>query len=62
LILVRSFMTIKQLTTALTEADLEAEIHSALRKVFPWIPDGSIRHQTKFSFAFGKAKIDVEPL
>jgi hypothetical protein len=55
-------MTIKQLTTALTEAGLEAEIHSALRKVFPWIPDGSIRHQTKFSFAFGKAKIDVEPL
>jgi hypothetical protein len=53
-------MTIKQLTTAPTEADLEAEIHSALHKVFPWIPDGSIRHQTKFFFAFGKAKIDVD--
>jgi type I site-specific restriction endonuclease len=39
---------------------LEAEIHSALRKAFPWIPDGSIRHQTKFSFTFGKAKIDVD--
>jgi hypothetical protein len=53
-------MAIKQLTTVQTEADLEAEIRSALRKAFPWIPDGSIRHQTKFSFTFGKAKIDVD--
>jgi hypothetical protein len=53
-------MTIKQLTTAPTEADFEAEIHSGLYKAFPWIPDGSIHHQTKFSFTFGRAKIDVD--
>ena len=39
-----------------TESDFEAEIHNALRLAFPWLPDGSIRHQTTFSFQLGQEK------
>jgi hypothetical protein len=53
-------MAIKQLTSAPTESDLESEIHAALQKAFPWIPKGAIRHQTKFSFSFGRASIEVD--
>jgi hypothetical protein len=53
-------MTAKKLTTSPTEADLEAEIHHAIAQAFPWLPAGSIRHQTKFSFSFGRKKIDVD--
>ncbi len=53
-------MTTKKLTTSPTEADLEAAIHSAIKRAFPWVPAHSIRHQTKFSFTFGRKKIDVD--
>ncbi len=53
-------MTAKKLTTSPTEADLEAEIHQAIAQAFPWMPAESIHHQTKFSFTFGRKKIDVD--
>ncbi len=53
-------MTAKKLTTSPTEADLEAEIHHAIALAIPWLPAKSIRHQTKFSFTFGRKKIDVD--
>ena len=53
-------MPIKKTTDGSTEANLEAEIHSALRLAFPWIPDGSIQHQTTFSFSFGGKRITVD--
>jgi hypothetical protein len=53
-------MTAKKLTTSPTEADLETEIHHAIALAFPWLPGESIRHQTKFSFTFGRKKIDVD--
>ena len=53
-------MTAKKLTTSPTEADLEAEIHHAIAQAFPWLAVGSVRHQTKFSFTFGRKKIDVD--
>jgi hypothetical protein len=31
-------MATTTLTKGPTEADLEAEIHAALRKAFPWLP------------------------
>ena len=43
-----------------TEGDLEAEIHGALRLAFPWLPDGSIQHQTTFSFPIGTKHITVD--
>lgn len=53
-------MTVKQLTTSPTEADLEASITGALHRAFPWLPAGSIRHQTKFSFTFGHKQIHID--
>jgi hypothetical protein len=53
-------MTATQLTKSPTEADLEAEIHAVIRKAFPWLPADAIRHQTKFSFTFGHATIEVD--
>lgn len=53
-------MTAKKLTNSPTEADLEAEIHRAIARAFPWLSAQSIRHQTKFSFTFGRKKIDVD--
>lgn len=53
-------MTTKQLTKAWTEADLEAAIHGVLTKAFPWLPAHAIRHQTKFSFTFGRKRVDVD--
>lgn len=53
-------MPAKQLTTSPTEADLEASIHHAVARAFPWLTPGSIRHQTKFSFSFGRKKIEID--
>src|SRR5438477_824839 len=53
-------MPIKQLTTAPTEADLEAEIHRALRAQFPWIAAKDLRHQTKFSLRMGRSTVEVD--
>ena len=53
-------MPAKQLTTSPTEADLEASIHHAVARAFPWLAPGSIRHQTKFAFSFGRKKIEVD--
>ena len=53
-------MTAKKTTEGPTESDLEAKIHQALRYVFPWLPDGSIQHQTTFSLAFGDKDITVD--
>ena len=53
-------MTVKQLTAWPTEADLEAAIQAALQRAFPWLPQGSIRHQTKFAFHFGRSSVEVD--
>ncbi len=53
-------MTVKQLTTLPTEADLEGAIQAGIRRAFPWLPEGAIRHQTKFAFSFGRATIEVD--
>lgn len=53
-------MTATQLTKSPTEADLKAEIHAVIRKAFPWLPTDAIRHQTKFSFTFGHATIEID--
>src|SRR6266480_3384747 len=53
-------MAIMTTTKSSTEADLEAEIHAALRLAFPWLRDGSIRHQVTFSFSFGGKRITVD--
>ena len=37
-----------------TEADLEAEIRAALQLAFPWLPVGSIQHQTTLSVSLGR--------
>lgn len=52
-------MPSKQLTTTSTESDLEAAIHGAIALAFPWLPAGSVHHQTSFSFTFGGRKIMV---
>jgi Protein of unknown function (DUF3489) len=51
---------LKQLTTAPTEADLEAKIHAAVLAAFPWLPAGSLRHQTKFEFKFGHRNVQID--
>ncbi len=51
---------VHQQTAGPTEAELEAEIRAAIRRAFPWIPAGAIRHQIKFSFAFGRARVEVD--
>jgi hypothetical protein len=43
-----------------TEGDLEAEIHGVLCHAFPWLPEGSIKHQTTFSFSFGTKRIKID--
>ena len=53
-------MSIKQQTVWPTEADFEADLQAALRRAFPWLPPGSIKHQTKFSFTWGRATIEVD--
>lgn len=53
-------MTTNTLTKGPTEADLEAKIHSALRKVFPWLPGDALTHQVRFSFAIGRATIEID--
>lgn len=53
-------MSTEILTTNPTEAELEAKIRAALCKVLPWIPDGALTHQVRFSFTIGRAKIDLD--
>ncbi|WP_245437803.1 MULTISPECIES: type I restriction enzyme HsdR N-terminal domain-containing protein [unclassified Mesorhizobium] len=47
-------------TTAPTEADLEARIHAVLLLAFPWLPPGSLKHQLKFTFKFGHKIVEVD--
>jgi hypothetical protein len=53
-------MAVQQVTTGPTEGELEAEIHGALKIAFPWLPPGSVQHQTTFSFSFGAAVVHVD--
>lgn len=54
-------MATNQMTTEPTEADLEARIRAAILVALPWSTDGSIKHQLKFSFKFGRAELEVKP-
>jgi hypothetical protein len=53
-------MPSKRATTKETEADLEARIRAAIKVAFPWLPDGAIKHQIKFTFKFGRQTLDVD--
>lgn len=53
-------MTIKKITNEPTEADLEAEIHAVLAIAFPWLQPGDLKHQTRFSFKFGRSTIEFD--
>ena len=53
-------MPIQKITTTATEADLEAEIHRALARAFPWIAASDLKHQLKFSMKFGHAVVEVD--
>ena len=53
-------MATEILTKNPTEAELEAKIRAALCKVFPWIPEGALTHQVRFSLTIGRAKIDID--
>jgi hypothetical protein len=55
-------MPIIQQTTEQTESDLEAKIHATIARVFPWLGPEAISHQTKFSFTFGRARVEVDGL
>ena len=51
---------VEQLTDRATESDLESRIHAVLERVFPWLEPGSIHHQTKFSFRFGRTSLNID--
>ncbi|MCC6398739.1 MAG: type I restriction enzyme HsdR N-terminal domain-containing protein [Bacteroidetes bacterium] len=53
-------MPIEQSTTWPTEADFEADLQAAISRAFPWLPSGAVRHQTIFSFTWGRATIQVD--
>lgn len=53
-------MSSNRTTTTETEADLEARVRAAIKMAFPWLPDGAIKHQIKFSFKFGRQTLLVE--
>src|SRR5258708_34483941 len=53
-------MPVQQVTAWPTETDFEADLQTALRRAFPWLLPGSIRHQTKFSFKWGHATIEID--
>lgn len=44
----------------ITEADVEAKISSSLKKVFPWIDDSEIKHQTTFSVKLGHGSKEIK--
>jgi hypothetical protein len=51
---------ISKLTQGPTEADLETRIRETLKSSFPWLDPESIRHQTKFSFTFGRSNVEID--
>lgn len=53
-------MPTKRATTEDTEADLEARVRAAIKVAFPWLPDGAIKHQIKFTFKFGRQNLEVD--
>jgi len=53
-------MPIEQSTLWPTEADFEADLQAVISRAFPWLPSGAIRHQTIFSFTWGRATIQVD--
>lgn len=53
-------MTSKKLTTSPTESDLESAIDGAIKRIFHWLPQGSVHHQTKFSFKVGRGTVNID--
>jgi hypothetical protein len=53
-------MATEVLTKNPTEADLEAKIHAALCRAFPWVPEGALTHQVRFSFAIGRTTVEID--
>ena len=53
-------MPAKILTENTTEAELEAKIRAALCKALPWVPETALTHQIRFSFAIGRARIEID--
>lgn len=53
-------MPANKLTKKKTETDLEAAIRGTVMRVFPWLDPSVVKHQIKFSFTFGRSRIDVD--
>lgn len=53
-------MPANKLTKKKTETDLEAVIRGTVMRVFPWLNPAHVKHQIKFSFTFGRSRIDVD--
>lgn len=48
------------MTKKITEADVEAKIHSSLKMMFPWLDDEDIKHQTTFSVKLGHGSKEIK--
>lgn len=53
-------MPANKLTKKKTETDLEAAIRGTVTRVFPWLDPADVKHQIKFSFTFGRSRINVD--
>lgn len=53
-------MGVQTVTVGPTEADLESRIDAVLLEAFPWLPPGSLKHQTKFAFKFGHKTVEID--
>lgn len=55
-------MAVDKITNSETEQDLEVAINKVLRENFKWLPRTAIKHQTTFSFTFGRNEISINGL
>lgn len=53
-------MPANKLTKTKTESDFEAAIRGTILRIFPTLDPADVKHQIKFSFTFGRAKIEVD--
>jgi hypothetical protein len=48
------------MTSGDSEAQFEAQLRAAIVKTFPWLPSTDVKHQTSFTFKFGRATAIIE--
>lgn len=49
----------KTLPRRTNESELEARIHEAVRRAFPWLEESELQHQTKFTLRVGRSPVVV---